>query len=46
MGLWSAVLTLLQDLKLSLPADPPDRRMMRFFLDGTVRGPRTPGVWP
>lgn len=45
-GCWSAVLILTQGLKWSLSTDPLGRRMMRFFLDGTVRGPRTPGVWP
>lgn len=46
MGCWSAVLTIMQGLKLSLPEDPLGRRMMRSFLEGNVRGPGIPGVWP
>lgn len=38
--------SLRQGLRSSLPEDPLGRRMMRIFVDETVRGSGTPGVWP
>ena len=46
LGQRSPALTLLQGLKLTVPDDPLGRRMMRWFLAGTLRGPRAPGLWP